>query len=85
MGLMSIIAQHGYAAVGLILFVAAAGLPVPTSVVLLAAGAAAHGNLNLSLLILIAASAALLGDVLLYTGGRYTRAGGCWPACAAFP
>ncbi len=72
MGLMSIIAQHGYAAVGIILFVAAAGVPVPTSVVLLAAGAAAHGNLNLGLLILIAASAALLGDVVLYTGGRYT-------------
>ena len=72
MGLMSMIAQHGYAAVGLILFVAAAGVPVPTSVVLLAAGAAAHGNLNLGVLILIAASAAILGDALLYTGGRYT-------------
>ena len=72
MGLMSIIAQHGYAAVALILFVAAAGLPVPTSIVLLAAGAAAHGNLNLGTLILIAASSALLGDALLYLGGRYT-------------
>ena len=72
MGLMSIIAQHGYAVVAVILFVAAAGLPVPTSIVLLAAGAAAHGNLNLGLLIVIAASSALAGDALLYTGGRYT-------------
>ena len=72
MGLIAIIAQHGYLAVGVILFVAAAGLPVPTSVVLLAAGAAAHGNLNLGALILIAACSAIAGDALLYTGGRYT-------------
>ena len=72
MGLIATIAQHGYLAVALILFVAAAGLPVPTSVVLLAAGAAAHGNLNLGWLILIGAGAAIAGDSLLYTGGRYT-------------
>ena len=72
MGLVSLLAQHGYAVVGVILFAAAAGLPLPTSVVLLAAGAAAHGDLNIGFVILIAAGAAISGDALLYTGGRYT-------------
>jgi len=41
--------------------------------VLLAAGANAHGgSLNLGLLILYASLASLLGDTLMYFGGRYT-------------
>ncbi len=72
MGLMSILAQHGYAVVAVILFLAAAGLPLPTSIVLLAAGAAAHGDLNVFVVIGLAAAAAIFGDALLYTGGRYT-------------
>ena len=72
MGLLSVVAQHGYAVVAVILFLAAAGLPLPTSVVLLAAGAAARGDLNIFAVIAIAATAAISGDALLYTGGRYT-------------
>jgi len=56
-----------------VLFFACCGLPVPLSVVLLAAGAAAHeGSLNLGLVIMIASTAALCGDTLMYMGGRYT-------------
>ncbi len=49
------------------------GLPLPLSVVLLTAGAATRGgSLNLGLVILCAWSAALLGDTVMYLGGRYT-------------
>lgn len=73
MGLLDVIAHHGYAVVAVILFVAAAGLPVPTSIVLLGAGAAAaRGDLHLDLVLLIAWLAALTGDALLFFGGRYT-------------
>ena len=73
MGLMGLIAQHGYAAVALIMFVAAAGLPLPTAIVLLLAGsAAAGGEMAFGLISLLAWGAALAGDVLLYFGGRYT-------------
>ncbi len=66
-------AQHGYAVVALVLFLAAAGVPVPTSVVLLAAGAAAaNHSLSIAVLLPVAWLAALLGDGLLYLGGRYT-------------
>jgi len=55
------------------MFLAACGLPLPLSVVLLAAGANAHGgSLNLGLLILYASVASLAGDLLMYFGGRYT-------------
>jgi membrane protein DedA with SNARE-associated domain/rhodanese-related sulfurtransferase len=66
------IAQHGYAVVAAILFFAAAGLPLPTSITLLAAGAAAHHDLRLEFLLPLAWASALLGDSLLYVGGRYT-------------
>ena len=72
MGLMGLIAEHGYATVGLVLFVAAAGLPLPTSIVLLAAGAAAHQGLHYSIVLPVAVFGAMLGDSLLYVGGRYT-------------
>jgi membrane protein DedA with SNARE-associated domain/rhodanese-related sulfurtransferase len=72
MNVVSIIAQHGYAVVAIILFVAAAGLPLPTSVALLAAGAAAHQDLRLQFLLPLAWASAVVGDVLLYFGGRYT-------------
>jgi membrane protein DedA with SNARE-associated domain/rhodanese-related sulfurtransferase len=72
MGLAGYVAQHGYAVVGLILFLAAAGLPLPTSIVLLAAGAAAHNTLHYGLVVPLAACCAILGDLVLYTGGRYT-------------
>jgi membrane protein DedA with SNARE-associated domain/rhodanese-related sulfurtransferase len=56
-----------------VLFAACCGLPLPLSAVLLTAGAAAHGgSLNLGVVILCAASSALVGDTLMYLGGRYT-------------
>lgn len=73
MGLMGLITQHGYAFVALILFVAAAGLPLPTSIVLLTAGAvSAHSGLKVEGVLFIAWSAAVAGDILLFFGGRYT-------------
>jgi membrane protein DedA with SNARE-associated domain/rhodanese-related sulfurtransferase len=72
MDLFGVIAHHGYAVTGGVLFLAALGFPLPMSVTLLAAGAAAHGDLRLSILLTVATSAAMSGDVLLYFGGRYT-------------
>ena len=73
MNLLTVISHHGYAVTSIALFAACCGLPLPLSVVLLTAGAAAHGgSRNLGVLILCAASSALLGDTLMYLGGRYT-------------
>ena len=72
-GLLSAVEHHGYAVTAAIVFLSACGLPFPLSVVLLAAGAAAHGGgLSLGLVILCAGLAALLGDFLMYLGGRFT-------------
>jgi membrane protein DedA with SNARE-associated domain/rhodanese-related sulfurtransferase len=81
MGLIEVVARHGYAVVGVVMFLTAAGIPLPASVLLLAAGAAAHPNLahhdslhqglNLWLLLLLAWIPAVLGDTLLYAGGRW--------------
>lgn len=73
MNLLAAVQHHGYAATAIILFASACGLPLPLSVALLTAGAAAHGgSLNLGLVILCGGLAALLGDTLLYIGGRTT-------------
>jgi membrane protein DedA with SNARE-associated domain/rhodanese-related sulfurtransferase len=75
MELMAVLAQHGYAVVAVILFLAAAGLPLPTSVVLLAAGALAHdprSGVTFPILYVLACIGALSGDILLFFGGRYT-------------
>ena len=73
MDLLAVIEHPGYAVTASVLFLGCCGLPVPLSVVLLAAGAAAHGgSLNLGLVIAIASTAALCGDTLMYMGGRYT-------------
>lgn len=73
MGLLAAVQNHGYAATALILLLSSCGLPLPLSIVLLTAGAAAHsGSLNLGLVILSAASAALVGDTIMYFGGRFT-------------
>ncbi len=73
MSLLAAVQHHGYAATALILLLSSCGLPLPLSIVLLTAGAAASsGSLNLGLVILCAASAALLGDTILYVGGRFT-------------
>lgn len=73
MNLLAAVQNHGYAATAVILLLSACGLPLPISIVLLTAGAAAHGaSLNLGLVILSAAGAALLGDTIMYVGGRFT-------------
>lgn len=73
MDVLAVIEHHGYAVTAVVLFLACCGLPLPLSVVLLAAGAAAHGgSLNLGLVIAIASASALCGDTLMYLGGRYT-------------
>ncbi len=73
MEILGIIAHHGYAVTAIVLFLAASGLPLPTSVVLLGAGAAAaHGPLHLWIVLPVAWFAAVLGDTVLYCGGKYT-------------
>ncbi len=76
MGLIDVIAHHianyGYAVTALVMFFAAVGLPLPTSVTLLAAGAASQHGLRLGFLLPSACAAAVAGDMLLYFGGRYT-------------
>lgn len=73
MNLVDVIAHHGYAVTSIALFITCCGLPLPVSVVLLTAGAAAHGgSLHLGLVMLCAAGSALVGDTLMYLGGRYT-------------
>jgi membrane-associated protein len=63
--------QIGYPVLGMTVFVAAAGMPLPTSLLLLASGAfAAVGDFNLALLLLIAISASVCGDNLGYWIGR---------------
>jgi len=73
MNLLALVTHHGYATTMVMMFLAACGLPLPLSVVLLMAGANAHhGSLNLGLVMLYATLASLLGDTLMYFGGRYT-------------
>jgi membrane-associated protein len=65
--------KYGYPILWLIIFMAAVGLPLPASLVLLAAGAfAAHGDFNIALLMGITITAASCGDSVGYFIGR------CW-------
>jgi membrane protein DedA with SNARE-associated domain/rhodanese-related sulfurtransferase len=82
MDLIGVVEYHGYAVVAAGMFLTAAGVPLPASVLLLAAGAAAdpnpahhqvlHHGLRLWLLLPMAWLATVAGDTLLYLGGRYT-------------
>jgi membrane protein DedA with SNARE-associated domain/rhodanese-related sulfurtransferase len=72
MNAIGIVLTHGYMVVGIILFLSAAGLPLPIGIALLAAGAASHDGLTPHLVWLVACSSALAGDTLLYVGGRLT-------------
>ena len=72
MDLIALIAHHGYAATAVVMFLASMGFPLPVGIALLAAGAASHQDLLPAAVIGIAWCAALLGDVLLYLGGKYT-------------
>jgi membrane protein DedA with SNARE-associated domain/rhodanese-related sulfurtransferase len=73
MGLIDVIAHHGYAMTALVMFLAAVGLPLPMSIALLAAGAASQHGLRLAIVFPVAWAAAVVGDTLLYFGGRYTE------------
>ena len=73
MNLLTAIEHHGYTATAAVMLLGSCGLPMPLSVVLLTAGAAAHGGtLSLGLVILAAFIAAMIGDTLMFHGGRYT-------------
>jgi membrane protein DedA with SNARE-associated domain/rhodanese-related sulfurtransferase len=72
MGLIEAIAHHGYAATAIVLFFASVGVPLPVSITLLAAGAASHHGLQLGVVLPLAWAASIIGDTLLYFGGRYT-------------
>jgi membrane protein DedA with SNARE-associated domain/rhodanese-related sulfurtransferase len=72
MGLVEVIAHHGYAVTVVVLFLASAGLPLPASIALLAAGSASQHGLRLGAVLSLACLAAVCGDTLLYFGGRYT-------------
>jgi membrane protein DedA with SNARE-associated domain/rhodanese-related sulfurtransferase len=77
---IAVMEHHGYAVVAIGMFLTAAGLPLPASVLLLAAGASSHQagahslhtGLRLWIALPIAWLAALTGDTLLYLGGRFT-------------
>ena len=72
-GLVSAISQHGYAILFVLVLLEAIGFPVPAALALLVAGgASATGALAPPNSILTALGAMLLGDILLYTLGRYT-------------
>ena len=72
MDLIGVIAHHGYAVTGAVLFLASVGMPLPAAITLLAAGAAAHGDLRLGVVLMVATLAAIAGDTVLFFGGRYT-------------
>lgn len=70
--LLSVLQAYGYPALWISIFIAAVGVPLPVSLVLLAAGAfAALGNFNIILLMLISVSASVAGDNLGYLIGRF--------------
>lgn len=69
--LISALQHYGYVALWLVVFFAAAGVPVSGSLLLCAAGAfAALGDLNIFILFPVALSAAVMGDNLGYFIGR---------------
>jgi membrane protein DedA with SNARE-associated domain len=70
---VSLLKHHGYAALAIIVFLEAVGLPVPAALALVAAGAAAALHvLRANTVLGVAILAMLFGDTLLYIFGRYT-------------
>ncbi len=68
---LDILQQYGYPALWLIIFVAAAGAPIPASLLLFASGAfSALGDFNIFILFPVVWSAAVMGDNLGYLLGR---------------
>jgi len=73
MHLQSIVMHHGYLVCAAVVFLSAAGLPLPCAIVLLLGGAAAgHHALQPLTLLAVTTAAAIAGDTVLYLGGRYT-------------
>jgi membrane-associated protein len=69
--LLHLLHEYGYPVLWLTVFISAIGLPLPTSLVLLAAGAiAARGDFNIVLLIGITITASSCGDNVGYFIGR---------------
>lgn len=71
--LLSIMARHGYVLVAAMVFAEAIGMPVPSALVLVAAGAAvASGVMSAPITLLMAIVVMLIGDCILFVLGRYT-------------
>ncbi|HEY0756118.1 MAG TPA: DedA family protein [Ktedonobacteraceae bacterium] len=69
--LLTLLQEYGYPILWLSIFIGALGIPLPNTLVLLAAGAfAALGNFNFALLTLVALSAFVAGDNAGYWIGR---------------
>ncbi len=74
--LISWLQLYGYPALWVCVFIAAFGAPLPTALVLLAAGAfAALGDFNIFLLVAVASSASICGDNCGYLLGRKVGSG----------
>lgn len=71
--LVTLISRHGYSLLALIVFLEAAGLPLPAALALLTAGAvSAYGKLNPLLVLAVSVPCIMLGDLLIFLVGRYT-------------
>jgi membrane protein DedA with SNARE-associated domain/rhodanese-related sulfurtransferase len=71
--LLAGITQHGYSILFALIFAEGIGLPLPSALALLVAGAAsAKGPLELRFVLLAAFAARLVADILLFVLGRYT-------------
>lgn len=69
--LLTLLQEYGYPILWLSIFIGALGIPLPNTLVLLAAGAfAALGNFNFALLVVISISAFVAGDTASYWIGR---------------
>lgn len=69
--LLTLLQEYGYPTLWLSIFIGALGIPLPNTLVLLAAGAfAALGNFNFAVLLLVAVSAFVAGDNGSYWIGR---------------
>jgi membrane protein DedA with SNARE-associated domain len=70
---LALVTQHGYVVLFLAVLAEAIGLPLPASLVMIAAGAAAASHLlNGTVLLLISVLALEIGDSALFVLGRYT-------------
>jgi membrane protein DedA with SNARE-associated domain len=71
--LLTLISRHGYSLLALMVFLEAAGLPLPAALALLTAGAvSAYGKLNAPFALAICVLCIMVGDFLLFIVGRYT-------------